>query len=114
MAATVTAGKGRSGGSRPRHIPQRTCIGCRSTSAKRAFVRIVRTSTGRVEVDPTGKKAGRGAYLCRQRSCWETALKREQVARALQVTLTPEDREVLAMFGASLPYTAPEVQAGES
>jgi predicted RNA-binding protein YlxR (DUF448 family) len=99
-------------GPRPRHIPQRTCIGCRTTSAKREFVRIVRTLEGRVEVDPTGKKAGRGAYLCRQRSCWETALKRDHVARTLKVTVTAEDREALATFGAALPDAAPEGSAG--
>jgi uncharacterized protein len=65
-----------------------------------------------VEVDPTGKKAGRGAYLCRQRSCWENAIKRGHVARALKVTLTAEDRDTLAAFGAGLPDTAPEQPAG--
>lgn len=99
-------------GPRPRHMPQRTCVGCRTTSAKREFVRIVRTLDGRVEVDPTGKKAGRGAYLCKQRSCWETALKRDHVARALKVTLTTADREALAAYGAALPDTAPDIPAG--
>ena len=56
----------RQGPLRQRHIPQRTCVGCRTTTAKRQFVRIVRTAAGRVEVDLTGKKAGRGAYLCRE------------------------------------------------
>ena len=99
------------GGRRPRHVPQRTCIGCRSSSAKREFVRIVRTGEGRVEVDPTGKKAGRGAYLCRQRSCWDTALKRDAVSRALKVTLAPGDREALAAYGAALPLAAPDAQS---
>ena len=99
---------------RARHVPQRTCIGCRTTSAKRAFVRIVRTIVGRVEVDPTGKKAGRGAYLCRQRSCWETALKRDQVGRALKTTLSADDRQALAEFGATLPAAAPEDPSGTS
>jgi uncharacterized protein len=111
---TTAPSKSRGQGPRPRHIPQRTCIGCRTTSAKRQFVRIVRTAEGRVEVDPTGKKAGRGAYLCRQQSCWELALKREQVGRALKVTLAAADREELAVFGATLPDTAPEEQAGAS
>jgi predicted RNA-binding protein YlxR (DUF448 family) len=93
-------------------VPQRTCIGCRGTSAKRQFVRIVRTLDGRVEVDPTGKKAGRGAYLCQQRSCWETAIKRGHIARALKVTLNAADLEALAAFGAALPDTAPEQPAG--
>ncbi len=109
--ATMTMNTARRG-RRPKHVPQRTCIGCRTTSAKREFVRIVRTPDGRVEVDPTGKKPGRGAYLCRQRSCWEVALKRDLVSRALKVSLQPEDREALAMFGAALPETAPEPRTG--
>lgn len=110
MAGTATKQRGL----RQRHIPQRTCIGCRAASAKRQFVRIVRTADGRVEVDATGKQAGRGAYLCRQRSCWENALKRDQIARALKVALPSEDRDTLAAFAATLPETAPETQAGAS
>ncbi|MFN8555855.1 MAG: YlxR family protein [Dehalococcoidia bacterium] len=104
----------RSAGPRPRRVPQRTCIGCRATSAKRGFVRIVRTAEGRIEVDLTGKKPGRGAYLCAQRSCWETALKREQIARALRTPLLSEDRMVLAEYSAALPAAAPDHPAGES
>jgi predicted RNA-binding protein YlxR (DUF448 family) len=47
---------------RPKHVPQRTCIACRRVAGKRSFVRVVRTAQG-VEIDPTGKRAGRGAYL---------------------------------------------------
>lgn len=101
-------------GSRPRHVPQRTCIGCRSTSAKREFVRIVRTVSGGVEVDLTGKKAGRGAYLCKQSGCWELALKRDHVARALKTSVGPADREALAMYGATLPAAPAESRTGES
>jgi len=71
-------------------------------------VRIVRTVEGRVEVDPTGKKAGRGAYLCRQQSCWHTAIKREAIGRALKISLFPDDRQALAAFGSTLPETAPD------
>jgi predicted RNA-binding protein YlxR (DUF448 family) len=113
MTATKTGAAPRQA-PRPRHVPQRTCIGCRTTSAKRQFVRIVRTLEGRVEVDATGKKAGRGAYLCRQRSCWETALKRDHVSRALKVSMLPGDREALTAFGATLPAQAPDEPAGTS
>lgn len=78
---------------RVKHIPQRTCIGCRTVIAKRELVRIVRTAQG-VVVDPTGKVAGRGAYLHNTRSCWEQALK-GQISRALRVELTEEDRQRL-------------------
>ena len=62
-------------GLKPRHIPQRTCIVTRQTGDKRGLIRIVRTPEGRVEVDATGKKNGRGAYLTADRAIWERALK---------------------------------------
>lgn len=92
-----------------KHIPQRTCVGCRTTSAKRAFVRIVRTPEGTVEVDPTGKRNGRGAYLCAQRSCWEHALKRDRLARALRAPLSAADRAALERYSAQF---GPAVAAG--
>ena len=90
-------------GSRPRHVPQRTCVGCRTTAAKRGFVRVVRRADGHVVVDPTGKANGRGAYLCASPSCWEVALKRGRLAQSLRVTISEQDRQALADFGASLP-----------
>ena len=84
--------------SQAKHIPQRTCVGCRTASAKREFVRVVRTPEGAVEVDPTGKRNGRGAYLCAQRSCWEEALKKDRLARALRVTISPRDRDELQRY----------------
>ena len=59
---------------RVKHVPQRTCVGCREVLPKRQMVRIVRTADG-VQVDPTGKLAGRGAYLHDRRECWERGLK---------------------------------------
>ena len=60
----------------PRHVPQRTCVICRETKAKKELVRIVATAESTIAVDLTGKKAGRGAYLCRNRECWVTAINR--------------------------------------
>jgi len=91
---------------RPRRLPQRSCIACRTTAAKRELVRIVRLPTGAVEVDPTGKKSGRGAYLCRHVTCWEEALKRNRLSKALRTTLTEESRAVLQAFAATLPMEA--------
>ncbi len=91
-------------GQRPRHVPQRTCVACRRTDAKRGLVRIVRLPEGRVAVDPTGKHAGRGAYLCADQMCWETALKRRALERALKIEqLDPNDREALLTHAATLP-----------
>lgn len=91
-----------------KHIPQRTCVGCLRVRLKRVMVRVVRTPQGEVEVDPTGKKSGRGAYLCRQRSCWETALAKGRLAHALKVAITDEARADLESFAPSLPETEPQ------
>lgn len=89
---------------RVKHIPQRTCVGCRTVLAKRELIRIVRTAGG-VRVDPTGKLSGRGAYLHDRRSCWERGL-RAGLAHALKTELTPEDRERLEVFVNTLPAEA--------
>ncbi|OGO51618.1 MAG: hypothetical protein A2148_10265 [Chloroflexi bacterium RBG_16_68_14] len=81
--------------SNAKHIPQRTCVGCRATSAKRAFVRIVHTPEGTVEIDPTGRRNGRGAYLCARRQCWQEALKKGRLAHALRTTISSSQREDL-------------------
>jgi predicted RNA-binding protein YlxR (DUF448 family) len=87
---------------KPRHVPQRTCVGCRETSAKREFVRVVRTPIGAVEIDPTGKKSGRGAYLCQRRECWQAALKKDRLGHALRVTLSEADRVALLEYAEGL------------
>ncbi len=92
---------------RARHIPQRTCVGCRRVSPKRALVRIVRLPAGGVEVDPTGKKGGRGAYLCADQTCWEAALERGGLDRALKVALSPEERARLLEYGCTLAKEQP-------
>jgi predicted RNA-binding protein YlxR (DUF448 family) len=68
--------------------PQRTCVVCRSTTAKRTLHRIVRSPAGTVAYDPTGKAAGRGAYLCGQAACLDQAVRRRSIQRALKVTDT--------------------------
>ncbi|MGC8857341.1 MAG: YlxR family protein [Anaerolineae bacterium] len=93
---------------RVKHVPQRTCVGCRTVMAKRELIRLVRTPQG-VLVDPTGKLAGRGAYLHDKRSCWESGLK-GALAHALKTTLTMEDRERLEAFMKSL---SPDEEPGE-
>jgi uncharacterized protein len=92
-------------GPRPKHVPQRTCIACRTTAPKRAFVRVVRTPTGEVMIDPTGKKSGRGASVCGTRACWEKVMAGNGALldRALRVEMRPEDRAGLQAFVATLP-----------
>ena len=79
---------GRGPGSRAPGEPRRTCVVCRSTAAKRTLHRIVRSPAGTVAYDPTGKAAGRGAYLCGQPSCLDMAVRRRSIQRALKVTDT--------------------------
>ena len=86
---------------RVKHVPQRTCVGCREILPKRQMVRIVRTEDG-VQVDPTSKLAGRGAYMHDRRECWERGLK-GALAHALKTTLTSEDRTRLEEFMNTLP-----------
>ncbi|HXV41883.1 MAG TPA: YlxR family protein [Anaerolineae bacterium] len=73
---------------RPKHRPQRTCIACRETKDKRDLIRVVRTPEGALIIDPTGKANGRGAYLCRQASCWEKGLHKQRLSQALKVNLS--------------------------
>jgi len=84
-----------------KHIPQRTCVGCREVLSKRNLIRVVRGPAG-VAIDSTGKSSGRGAYVHDKRSCWEKALKGALV-HALKTELTEQDRGVLTQFMESLP-----------
>lgn len=76
-------------------IPQRTCLGCRSVKPKKELVRIVRTPDGEVVVDPTGKKSGRGAYICPSLQCLESAFKGALLAQALEFEMTTSIKEDL-------------------
>ncbi|HQU35603.1 MAG TPA: YlxR family protein [Anaerolineales bacterium] len=86
---------------RVKHAPQRTCVGCREVLPKRTMIRIARAAEG-VQPDPTGKKAGRGAYLHDRRECWERALK-GALAHALKTTITDDERKTLENFMNTLP-----------
>ena len=96
-----------------RHLPERTCVACRLAQPKRNLVRIVRPRDGAVKVDLTGKLSGRGAYLCRQSSCWHAALKKDILGRALKRTLEAADRAALEAYAATLPATLPESAVGQ-
>jgi predicted RNA-binding protein YlxR (DUF448 family) len=86
---------------KPRHIPQRSCIVCRTKKDKRELVRLV-YSNNTVEVDPRGKKAGRGAYLCPRVECWETGLKKGRLDYALHIRISPENRQTLLEYANNL------------
>jgi uncharacterized protein len=88
---------------RRKHVPLRTCIACRQNRGKRDLVRVVRTPATGIQIDLTGKVAGRGAYVCRARSCWTQALGGRKLDAALKTTLSADERAALEAFAATLP-----------
>lgn len=75
---------------RVRKIPQRMCVGCREMKNKKELLRVVRNPEGIIELDNTGKKAGRGAYICPQIDCLNQAVKGKRLQKALEHDI-PED-----------------------
>ena len=69
---------------RTKHVPMRTCVGCRTQRPKRELARIVRSPSGSIELDREGKAPGRGAYVCPSRECVERARSARAVARSLR------------------------------
>ena len=65
-------------------IPMRTCIGCQCKRPKKEMIRIIRTPDGEIEIDRTGKKSGRGAYLCDNIECLDAALKKNNLKKSLK------------------------------
>ncbi len=92
-------------GPRLKHVPVRTCIACRQERGKRELVRVVRTPAGSVLMDPTGKLAGRGAYLCRAKLCWDQALRGGRLGAALKGDVPQMDLGALREFAETLPET---------
>jgi len=77
-------------------------LACRHRKAKRDLVRLVYVADNRVEVDLSGRKNGRGAYLCRLLECWEAGLKGNHLEYTLKIKLSRENREQLIKFGIEL------------
>jgi predicted RNA-binding protein YlxR (DUF448 family) len=88
---------------RAKHVPERTCVACRTARPKRHLVRVVRTAEGSVEVDKTGRRPGRGAYLCPAQECWRLARAHRSLDRALEVTVSPETWHTLEEYAERLP-----------
>lgn len=91
---------GASAATRPRHVPQRTCVVCRGKRPKQELVRLVRASSGGIAPDPAGRAPGRGAYLCRASACWDAAATGGQLSGALKTSFSDRDREQLRTFAA--------------
>jgi hypothetical protein len=77
-------------------------VACRRVGDKRGLIRLVRTAAGVVEIDSTGKKEGRGAYICPNPACWEKALKGKQLELHLKCCLSGLDRERMIKDSAGL------------
>ena len=86
-----------------RHVPERTCVGCRQARPKGELVRIVVTENVEVLIDQSGRHPGRGTYLCKSKACWENGLKKDRLDRALQIAISKEAKEELARYGETLP-----------
>ncbi len=101
QSATAPEKKGtQKGGPKPRKIPMRQCLGCNEHKPKAELIRVVRapesvspegeTIPGAVSLDLTGKKAGRGAYICRDVACLKKVRKSGRLARSLTCEISPE------------------------
>ena len=68
----------------------RMCIGCKEMKPKNELIRIVRTTDNKIEIDSTGKKSGRGAYLCKNDKCIEASMRENKLSKALDFHVTKE------------------------
>lgn len=75
--------------------PMRLCVGCQEMKPKRELIRVVRTPEEKLEIDYTGKKSGRGAYLCPQQSCLESAVKGKRLEKSLKQKISSEVYDIL-------------------
>jgi len=94
---------------RCRHVALRTCVACRTTRPKSELVRVVRTPRGGIEVDISGRAAGRGAYVCRRVECAEAGVRKHGLQRALGQPLSQQTvREMLEAAAGPGTRAAPE------
>ncbi|HHT63363.1 MAG: RNase P modulator RnpM [Bacillota bacterium] len=75
---------------RVKKIPQRMCVGCREMKNKKALIRVVKTPEDLVMIDTTGKKSGRGAYVCPDEHCLQQAIKSKGLEKSLKTKISPE------------------------
>ena len=84
-------------------IPERTCIGCNQTKAKNELVRIVKDKENNVSIDLTGKKNGRGAYICASEECLNKVIKSNRLAKMFEMNINKEIYEDLRDVIANIP-----------
>lgn len=71
-------------------VPERKCLGCMESFPKSSLIRVVRSAEGEITLDSTGKKSGRGAYICPKAKCFKKAVKAKRLERAFECQI-PED-----------------------
>lgn len=76
-------------------FPQRQCIGCGEMKNKKEMIRVIKTPEGEIVIDATGKKNGRGAYICNSLECLKKAIKSRGLERSLKVSIPHEVYEQL-------------------
>ncbi|HOB30569.1 MAG TPA: YlxR family protein [Bacillota bacterium] len=79
-------------------IPMRTCLGCQTVRPKKEMIRIVRTPDGQIQVDCTGKKAGRGGYVCPNEACIDEMVKKKRLSKTFGVEPPPSVIEELKRY----------------
>lgn len=76
-------------------IPQRTCMGCNQKKDKNQLIRIVKSKENEITIDKTGKKEGRGAYICDDIKCLEKVIKSKRIEKIFEIEITQEIYESL-------------------
>lgn len=76
-------------------LPERKCLGCMETFPKSSLIRVVRSPEGEISLDTTGKKSGRGAYICKSAECLKKAIKAKRLERAFECQIPDEVLEAL-------------------
>ncbi|MFZ0546872.1 MAG: YlxR family protein [Candidatus Promineifilaceae bacterium] len=81
-----------------KHIPQRTCAACRKKVDKRQLTRLVNSAEEGLVVDPSGKRNGRGTYLCSDPACWEKAINTRLLDQALRAEISTAEKQRLIEY----------------
>lgn len=79
-----------------KRVPLRKCVGCGEMIGKKGAVRVVRDKDGNISVDPTGKKPGRGAYICNDVNCLDAAIKGKKLERSFKCRVPAEIYDIIA------------------
>ncbi len=77
-------------------IPLRLCVGCKEMKPKKEMMRVIKSAEGEIFLDTTGKKNGRGAYICKQVECLEKAFSNHGLERSLKISIPKETMENLS------------------